>query len=254
MGNIWLPDAPPASAGSEDDEFDGNGGAGVPTGWTEVDHSTVQTVSENEAGLVLYQATNASNSNTGIYKAIPAGDFTAWTKVGVSGITSLSVAHQAGFALWEDATNSAGDVYLFMLHIYQNDGNSALLQRWTSHAAFGSSVVRRFIQGDQPNGIYLRIRRSTTTYAFDIGSDGIGWHRIHSGALAFVPTHFGPVMANFATGADVRAHFKFFRYVASDVGVDGRVGGDRITVAAAGGAGGGNAPRSYYAHMVGGMR
>ena len=225
---IWVPDAPPASAGSEDDEFDGAGGAGVPAGWTEVDHGGTQTVSEDEAGLKLLSSGPGSFQWSGIYKAIPAGDFTIWAKMSLSAAveTDFSVI---GLGLWQDATSASGDLATIGLHV--GAGTTAIgAYTWSSYTTFASTLNDVTIHTTAgTNALYFRIRRTGTTYAYDYSYDGLNWLRVYSGALGFTPTHFGPVIGAQTTTAAGRAYF--FRYVASDVGMDGLVNGDRVGMA-----------------------
>jgi len=231
MSSIWFPDAVPASPGSEDDEF-ADASGGVPSGWTEVDHGSVLTVDEDEPGLEFFVATHAGNALAGIYKSIPAGDFTYWTKVSLSGLPETN-SIIGGIALWEDATNSAGDVRTLALICNATQGEVSI-HPWTAYNAIGAATVSQPITVDVgPTHLYLMVRRTGTTYAFSFSTDGIGWQRLLStGALGITPTHIGPCVDNVATGADVGARFPFWRYVASDVGMTPLMAGDRITVTA----------------------
>lgn len=230
MPTLWRPDAPPASAGSEDDEF-ADASGGVPSGWTEVDHGTDLTVGEDEAGLSLTQTSTAGFHVAGVYKAIPAGDFTIWTKVALSTLATPAGSVSTGLALYEDATSSSGDIYT--IHLV-NDSAASYIQiiRWNAYNSLNSAPVTNVIAVDLwPTHLYLRVRRTSTTYAWDYSTDGIGWQRVLSGSLAITPAHFGPFVNNQNTTATVTARSQFFRYVASDVGTTGKVGGDRIDFA-----------------------
>jgi len=221
---LWLPDAAPAEAGAADDEFDGASG-GVPPGWTEVDHGASTTVDENEAGLKLTQPTHAGDSIAGVYKAIPTGDFTIWTKMSLSG--GLLNYTMAGLALWQNATSSSGDLATLLL--MQNTLDQEIkVDLWSAYNTYTSTPLNKVITVDVGvANMYLRIRRSGTTYSFDCSLDGIGWTALYSNTLAFTPTHFGPVINNSASGITIAARFPFFRYVASDVGLTGLMSGDR---------------------------
>lgn len=226
-----MPDAPPASAGAEDDEF-ADASGGLPSGWTEVDHGTAQTVDEDEPGLELGQVTHVGNALSGIYKAIPAGDFTYWTKVSLSGL-AVTTTLRAGIALWEDATAVGGDVRT--LHLITNATQGAVdVTSWTGYTAISATLVTRAISVDTtPTHLYLMVRRATTTYDFSFSTDGIGWQRIlTTGALGITPTHIGPSMDNTNSAADANARFAFWRYLASDVGLTPLMAGDRIDITA----------------------
>ena len=218
---------PPTAAGAEDDEFT-TVGAGAPTGWTEYDHGTQQTVSVVQAGLVLDHPAHAGASVTGIYKAIPAGDFTIWTKVHLSALGNTNFAG-AGMALFEDASVSTGDIRTHSLHIDAND-TYMLNQSMTAYNSAQSTVHSSTAGvGGPPEFMYLRIRRATTTYSYDFSSDGIGWQRKYTtAALGITPTHFGLIAQINGTGTGVRPRFEFFRYADSDVGLTFVMGGASV--------------------------
>lgn len=231
---MWMSDAPPATAGADDDEFADVSG-GVPGGWTEVDHGSHTLVVEDDAGVIISQATHAGISIAGIYKAIPSGNFTAWTKVSLSGINDVN-ALGGGLALFQDATSSTGDIITWQVTY---DANLVALHviHWSAYNAFSSILATHNLNlpdvaGNAvlPSAVHLRIRRSGTTYAFDASSDGLGWIRVYSNTIAFTPTHYGLVVNNQNTGADAAARFAFFRYRDSDIGIYGVLGGDRVVI------------------------
>lgn len=226
---LWLPDAPPATAGALDDEF-ADASGGVPNGWTEVDHGSHMTVSEDAQGLIMTQATHANNSVSGIYKADPTGNITIWAKVGLSAGSGLSAA-QVGLALWEDATSSTGNVVTFCL---APDGSTRVETRTAYDAVATATDTEQWYSFNLPTHMYLRIRRTTATYTFDASLDGKGWQQQYStGALGFVPAQLGPCMWNVNTGLTVVGRLQFFRSIASDVTVVGRMSGDRVRIRAA---------------------
>lgn len=224
--SIWQPDAPPPSAGAQDDEFRDNSG-GLPGGWTESDFAGTSAPIEDAQGLKLTQ-TSASNQISGIYKAIPAGDFTIWTRVSV-GAPAVTNNMHGGIGLWEDATNSTGDIISFVLDT-RSTGINIGLERFSQYNAFLSSLIslQQLSPGAGPTSFYLRIRRAGTTYSFDVSRGGVGWVQVYSSTLAFTPTHFGLIVNNNGTGLSGEARFSYFRYVASDVGMAGLAEGDRV--------------------------
>lgn len=236
MPSIWLPDARPATAGSLDDEFR-DASSGVPSGWTEVDHGGHLVVDEDEIGLQLTQATHAGNSVSGIYKTIPAGDFTIYTKVSLSCLIATDTAY-AGLAMWEDATSSTGNVFTFGLRMDLTRGPYIICQTWTQYddaAPVTFGTLLDLGQTTYPTHLYLRMRRTGTNYSTDVSLTGLGWQTINGGdgaadAISFTPTHVGPFMNNAASGVTVDARFAFFRYVASNEGDNGIMQGDRIEI------------------------
>ena len=227
MPSIWLPDAAPASAGSLDDEFR-DASSGLPSGWAEVDHGSVQTVDEDELGLQLTQATHVGESTSGIYKALPAGNFTIWTKVSLIGLSETSTI-RAGIFFWVDATVSTGDITLFVVRSDATDVEIQVATQTQYDSAFTNLKDDGTFQDILPTPLYLRVRRNGTTFFYEYSSDGIGWQLFHSNTPT-APAHVGVGINNTASGADMEGRFAFFRYVASDVGAGGRVSGDRIDV------------------------
>lgn len=74
----------------------------------------------------------------------------------------------------------------------------------------------------------MRVRRTSTTYAFDIGINQAGWVQIWSGSLGFTPTHIGPGIFIDNAGVTIKSIHRYWRVAASDVGVTGYLGGDRV--------------------------
>lgn len=217
--SIWCPDAPPAVAGADDDEF-ADASGGLPAGWTEFDPDVIQTVGEDEQGLTLLQATHGGDNMTGIYKAIPAGNFTIAAKVGTLGVPSYAAA---GMALWENAAGNNG-IYTIELRY---GASGVYVIRWTNKT---TKAVELWPGGENVlTDVYMRIRRNGTTYYFDVSVLGIGWVQMYTtGSLAFVPSHYGLYINNSGTFNNLVGRFGFFRYKNSDVGITGLLEGDRV--------------------------
>ncbi len=203
---VWSPDAPPVAPSDLDDEFDDASFDAVL--WTEFDPGGLLAVSENETGLILDGATQAGDDLCGIYQPIPAVDFSITAKLAL-------VAPEVNFsavalALWDDATNPAEDLYTWQL-TYRAADQVLDVIRWTNYTTFGAGLWSRpvAILGTHR---YLRIRRIAGTYYFDWSSDGLGWHLVYSGALVFVPNHFGIIINNVNSGITIRGIATFFRY------------------------------------------
>lgn len=230
MPSIWLPDCPPITAGADDDEFSNSSLAAM---WTEVDHGSHLTVSEDDAGLKLLQSSHAGDSISGIYHAFRAGNGSYWTKVSLGGLPSAG-NYGGGIALWADPTSSTADIVTLGFVQQGAARGEVQVTNWTAYNAFSSSPARFEYSVDVgPTALYLRVRRASTTYEFDVSSDGLAWDRIYStGSLFITPSHIGPMLFNGGTGAVGTARFPFWRYVGSDVGMDGLVKGDRVAVTA----------------------
>lgn len=236
--SLYLADAPPLVAGPQDDEFADASGT-IPNGWTEYDVDAELIPIEDEAGLNLKQ--DGSNGNiklTGIYKAIPAGDFTLWTRLSLTSISGQNLA-RAGIVLWVDPTDANADARSIMVN--QNAANVVIqVLAHTSNVADPTVVAEALYTVSSGHAaIYLRVRRTSSTYGFDFSSDGIGWQRLHStGILGITPTQVGLGVDNLVNGAvNIAARFSFWRSLASDVGQGGVVLGDRIRFQGGGGTG-----------------
>lgn len=223
LKNYWSPDAPPASPSGTDSEFDG-GSSGVPSGFTEYDPGSILTVTESNTkkDVQLSHATIAGTLDiAGIYKAIPAGDFTIWTKYHFYG-TSVNYAF-IGLCLWEDATDSTKKIAGYGLSPRNNTLLNNGLYTQTNYNTFNTATENNF-NFIQSTG-YLQLRRNSTNYYLRYSNDGLsffgGGSALNPG---FTPTHFGVGMGN-TTGATLLGTFDFFRYVASDVGLNGILAG-----------------------------
>lgn len=218
LKNFWNPDAPPASPHANDDEFlDGSGG--VPGGWTETDHGSKLTVVEDATykHVALTHTGGAGTHNiAGIYKSVPAGDFTIWTKCSMFAIGDNV---DVGLALFEDATSTTGDINTF--GIRRAAPNAIQRNTW---AAYNATPTNNFGESLILTTVYLRIRRNGTTYYFDFSNDGLGWKQgSFSGSFA-VPTHMGLFVQNNGSNT-VKGTFEFYRFLASDVGINGVMAG-----------------------------
>lgn len=217
----WSHDAPPASAGTLDDEFQDNS-SGVPGGWTESDFGSDGTFLERQDGLRITEAGGSVVS--GIYKTDPTGDITLWTKFFLPAASSNQILF--GIALWQDATSSSGDIYTWC---FDSFGHKFSLHLWNAYNSYNTEVST--VSTTNPfwplKYCYLRVRRSGTTYSFDYSHNGVLWTQQYSSTIAFTPTHLG--LAIYGTGA-VTQHViaPFFRSLASDIGVTGVSQGKNI--------------------------
>lgn len=219
---IWTPDFPPASAGALDDEFQLASG-GVPAGWTEYDHATEYTITEDSApGVkILYTGTTA-NRLGGIYKADPTGDITVVAKVSMSGLRANGAG--IGIGLLQDGATSTADAHWVRIGF---DGTNmfALTTIFTAYNVFSSNPITIADSALGLTGAWLRIRRTGTTYAFDFSTDGVGWLGLSSGAISFTPTHIA-ILQNSSTVANgTIGRCWYLRSTNSDIGIAGQLGG-----------------------------
>jgi hypothetical protein len=215
-------DAPPASPSALDDEFDdGSFDTGL---WTEWDLGSRLTIAEENHHVVLTEATGGLQI-AGIQQSFPSGSATIYTKVDLAAVHVAS--SRVGLILLENPGSSTGDLVFFGPGQRTGDSNLSV-DRYNDYQNFGTVLVSA-IDVIMPTFIYLRIRRTGTTYAFEYSHDGIGFRRLLSSTLTFTPTAFGIGILNNATGADAVAFADFFRYKNVDVGLYEPLEGQIIT-------------------------
>lgn len=210
---IWNPDQIPANPSSLDDEF--NDSSLAPK-WSEYDSSSLQTVTESGTALTLSQSSQTAEILTGIYQSLPAGDFTLVAKVALSGTdpTAIGQHWQAGLALWQDASNSALPAIMVGPYTDYSGGYARRLYSWSRFTAFNqienifSDNLVDAWSASEP--VYLRIRRSGTTYYTDFSSDGETWRTLEI-VPDFAPSHCGIAIFNKDSGQVINATFDFFR-------------------------------------------
>lgn len=215
----WSVDLPPDYPSGLDDEFDD---ASFDTGlWTEYDPGGKQAVGEAGTTLTLEQATQSAVYTTGVYQAVPAGDFTLAVKLKLSHDLTDADGERiaAGFGLWEDAADQSKPILLVGLGAQNNaaaneavySGKGFILA--TDYDSWSSSSFAGNIDAD--TWYYLRLRRDGSLYYLDRSNDGLIWSEwdITSpvGNLAAVG-HFGLAIANKDLGADFTGTFEFCRY------------------------------------------
>lgn len=138
-----------------------------------------------------------------------------------------------GLALFQNATSKSGDIVTIDAILDTGQAGRIGANSYISYSVAGPTSYTDLTMGSRsilPSAFYFRIRRTGTTYSFDFSTDGIGWARIYTGSISFIPLHYGLVMTNVASGEDISASFSFFRYVDSDVEVGGLMYGDRVQV------------------------
>ncbi|RMH01828.1 MAG: hypothetical protein D6706_01265 [Chloroflexi bacterium] len=220
----WDVDAPPTSAGSLDDEFND----GTFSGWSLYDFaSQMSTPTEGNFGLTLIKNTTASSEPiwSGIYKALPAGDFTITTKIMANDITENGT--YAGLALFEDAASATGDLVFYGL--LGGVGGYIVERHYTQYNP-ASNTQTAFHDYDART-VYLRVRRAGTTYYFSHSVDGMSWvNHPQSTTLSYVPQHVGIVFDNILSITGWTIRVGHFRYKNSDVGYYEPIAGRLVTI------------------------
>lgn len=223
-GTQWQPFACPASPSAQDDEFADVSG-GLPNSWTEYDHGSDTTENEADYGLMINKTSTASSTLGGIYKALPAGDFSIWTHVSLAipaagGVVGSGKAIYAGIGLYEDASTTGGDAFLFGLAV-SNATTFIYLLSFSAYNTIVGSLIG-LTTGVNPNAealsMFLRVRRTSGNYIWEFSHDGRDVIRAGTDAPGFTPAHMGLCVNNLNTGLVIPAVFSFFRYAGSDVG------------------------------------
>lgn len=213
----YFPDMAPSSPHANDDEFSDSS---VGVAWTEWDPASLVTVTEDAYGLKLAHASSSGNNRYGgVYRAIPAGDFTIITKLSHSFIGSGPVA---GMMVAQDlASPTTADFHACVMAL--SSGETQVGAHLYSDYQTFSSTVATALWG--PTHCYMRIRRVSTLFSFDTSSDGVGWLRQATFTPGYTPAHVG-LLINNSTAVASSAYFRFWRQTTSqalDAPLNGRV-------------------------------
>lgn len=215
----YFPDMAPSSPHANDDEFnDGSlGGA-----WTEWDAGTLITVSEGNYGLKLVHASSSGNNRYGgVFRTIPVGDFTVITKV--SHCFTTSAGPNAGVFVAADlaANPTTADFHAFVLGLSSNQTFIGA-HLYADYQTFSSTLNSAQFG---PTHCYMRIRRVSTLFSFDISTDGVAWLRFTTFTPAYTPGSIGLTINNSSAIAN-SSYFRFWRQSADtalDTPVLGRI-------------------------------
>lgn len=207
----YFADMPPSSPHANDDEFSD---ASVGGAWTEWDVGSKVTVTEGTYGLKLaHVSSSGANNYGGIYRAIPAGDFTVITKMSHSLTTSGAVA---GVFVAADlgAAPSTADFHVLVHGLSSLETNMGV-HLYNDYTSF-NSTINTGAYG--PTHAYLRIRRVSTLFSMDYSTDGVGWYRAGTFTPGYTAAHIGLTINNSTTVAS-SATFRFWRQ-SSDTNLD----------------------------------
>jgi hypothetical protein len=208
---FYNADLPPDSAHANDDEFDD---AALGVAWTDWDPAGVGVYAEGDYGAKITATGVAGDALTGIYRAVPAGDWSIVTRISLSGdVTNFTVG---GIFLAEDlaAAATTGNVRLFCVS-YQTTASLRLrIIDYNDYQTFAAGVYEVTLAGH--SHLYLRIRRSGAAYHYDYSTDGLNWGEATTGAPSFTVGSVGLALDN-ATHAgadDAVGYFRFWRQTA----------------------------------------
>ncbi len=218
---IWMPEAPPASPSSYDDEFDD---ASFDTSlWTEWDVSSTLTVNEAEHGL--YFTGGTVNDGQGIFIDITDQDFVIYTYVGA--LNASTGDDIGGLLILEDTANlSTSDAVIWGIY---RGGSVGLRAAWLNqYNSWNSTLSNRTTgPGGYEPGYFLRLRQSGTTWYFGYSIDGYHWMDVDNVTRKWAVDGIGLGQRKNTTNNSNLFHFKFFRFSTND-GVDDMLYGDRV--------------------------
>lgn len=219
--SIWMPDAPPETPGSLDDEF-----TSTLTGWTTFDPNSRLTATRLATQNMLKLSTpNGHWELSGLYKEL-SGDFTVWTKISLISPADTYTTNNyisAGIAFWTDPTdplayldawgiNTKGEVQYF-------GGTFDDLSEYAGIASVKGTTL------------YLRVRRTGGEMDLGVSTDGIGWLEL-VGYELIGTVYFGPFVCSqdalVGLEGNTTGLFSYIRYVNSDVGRDGIMSGNLV--------------------------
>lgn len=214
----WLPEKPPASPTTQDDEFsDGS----LDVKWTEFDPNTKLAVTEETFGLQFVKTANGGTyERAGLYQSIPSGDFTIITRAMALG--NANTYHYYGLALWEDAADTSKK--MFCCDYYRNGAAvvpAMFAYEWTDYNSISTNKLAATTLLFPTNSPYMRLRRNGTNYYLEYSPTGYAWQSPNAYAaitLSFTPTHFGLFCDAYTNTNPVTFMFPFFRYLGYNAG------------------------------------
>lgn len=211
----WNPDAAPLVAHACDDEM--QGGA-IDAKWGTWDPGSVVSawsMDTTRKMLAAQSTTTAGLRNAGRYQAIPASEFTAYTKCNLlTDIDYTTDTNQwvgSGLFVAGDIVSNPTTAAFFTAGVLYitgaNTGQYAQSWNWTNHSTLGVNVER---PGPFP---YYRLRVNGTSVSAEASCDGLSWLLIRSGTLSFTPAYFGLVLNHYnnITGVNLNPRWQFFR-------------------------------------------
>lgn len=201
----YFPDMAPSLPHANDDEFSD---ASLGGAWTEWDPGSKVTVTEGNYGLKLaHISSSGANNYGGVYRAIPAGDFTVITKVSHSFHTAAAGC-TAGIFVAADmaAAPTTADFHTMVTGLSTNQTQMAA-HLYADYQTF-TSTLNTGQYG--PTHAYMRMRRVSTLFSFDYSTDGVGWLRFTTFTPAYTPASIG-LLINNSTAVASAVYFRFWR-------------------------------------------
>ena len=215
-GHVFHPDAPFSSPSALDDNFEQTS---LLSKWTKVNFDSTTPahtwdIATTRIKQLFSQLAGGSAGDTqrAILQSLPSGDFTVWTKL----VTDLAANYQsAGLIL--SSTNTAGSGSQVTGCSEYFSSAQFLAESYTNFNSYGSTLCS-FSKTSQM--VYLRFRRSGTTYYFGYSYDGEVWVE-STMSVGFTPSYVGLTIKNNNSTTAIKTAFKFFRYKPSATAVLG---------------------------------
>lgn len=211
----WDPDAPSTAPSIYDDEFTGNT-ITISTDWT-----------QEGAGIAIQEdgTLKFKTNNKYIYKTLPSGDFTIWTKLSKSGFPQFVNYSQTLLSVQV----GTGTIWSVGLTAMNTNITKIEVIQWSNFLTHVSTPVG--IGGTSMNHLYVSIRRTGTTLSFWVSDDGVTYNRVYTVSDPGV-TRMGLIR-----GGSTLSVFDYFRYEAVYHDENWNPPGDMVSQ---GGAGGGS--------------
>jgi hypothetical protein len=190
----WVTDdaqTQPGSAGAIDDEFTGTTSQ-FNTDWTRLNFPAAYDVNTTAPGKLWLRIPASSGGDRIMYKALPAGDFTFWSKV-------TMVGRNGDFILCApilSSTNTIGSGSqhkAWMLGVHSSYGTVGCFGVETMTNNNGTSATTVENVGGHLHGAvgYVRVRRVGTSVYYATGVDGQGWIEAGPYTLGFTANYIG---------------------------------------------------------------
>lgn len=209
-GAVHLPDIAPASPNAFDDEFDGNT---LDAKWTKYGSSDLVETFGN--GSINLGALSNSNGFTGIYQAIPSGDWDWVTKVLFPQSPIPSGQTDFSLAIFDNAA-STGAALVVAATVNFGTGTATFnlpgVYLFSDRVSFSSTIESADPQDAVDYSVlYFRIKKVGNAYSFYRSRNGVTWEVVGSGTgiaditaspTSFTPNHIGLVVRN--TGGSTR--------------------------------------------------
>lgn len=227
----YDPSAQPEAPNAADEEFASGLGAltafnpGSLAGFAATtEHSMLRMVTTPQA--------SATYRIAGVLRAIPSGDWSAWTRISVtSEATSAVQLNGGGLFIADGDADATADLITIGMHPLLGTADTIVrAQRWSAYDAFSATLAGAEAVAPGTT-LWMRMRyvSSTQRLSCDISSDGAGWMQIHTAApSSVIPARIGVFVACSAgvsvASPVVRADFlRFSTSAAADAVTLGRV-------------------------------